>query len=265
MNKKGFAISVVLYSIVFLLISVLYVITGILKTRYHVESDLRDDIVEQINDSVNKRIRCQKVSGTEGALEVGDTFNCDVNGDGLFDSNLEKFYYISNYYNQQTKTFDSSIVVLIHSLNSSGGFTVTTNSPVMWNTESTTNNGPVAVDANFASDNWINIKLKNNPRDIFSGYGSTGSKYTTFEYTKSVRLLTVEEYNFGCNPKSKCNFLWGSDAEVGDGIWLENIASSSNATIYVLKSSSNELSTDSVNANYMARAVIEVSKSSIVY
>ena len=264
MNKKGFAISVILYSIVFLLISVLYMITGILKTRYHVESDLRDDIVEQLNESVNKRIRCKKIGGTQGVLEAGDTFNCDVNGDGVFDSTLEKFYYISNYYNQLAKSFDPSIAVLIHSLNSYGGNSVSTNSPVKWNSIETANNGPITLDDNFTSSDWINIKLKKNPRSIFSGYGSSGSVYTSFDYTRSVRLLTVEEYNFGCNPKTKCNFLW-TDAEAGEGIWLENIASPSNSTVYVLKSSTKELSTATVTSYYMARAVIEISKDSITY
>ena len=78
------------------------------------------------------------------------------------------------------------------------------------------------------------------------------------------RLLTVEEYNFGCNPKTKCSFLW-TGAEAGEGIWLENIASPGNATVYVLKSSTQELSTATVNSNYMARAVIEISKDSIMY
>ena len=49
MNKKGFAISIVLYSIVFLLISVFYMILGILKTRYSVSSSLREDIIDQLN------------------------------------------------------------------------------------------------------------------------------------------------------------------------------------------------------------------------
>ena len=52
MNKKGFAISIVLYSLVFLLISILYMILGVLKARYHVENDLRDAIVQELNDSI---------------------------------------------------------------------------------------------------------------------------------------------------------------------------------------------------------------------
>ena len=53
MNNKGFAISIVLYSIVFLLISIFYMMLGILKTRYTVNNNLRDAIVEQLNSDDN--------------------------------------------------------------------------------------------------------------------------------------------------------------------------------------------------------------------
>ena len=53
MNNKGFAISIVLYSIVFLLISIFYMILGILKTRYSVSSSIRDAIMEQLNSEDN--------------------------------------------------------------------------------------------------------------------------------------------------------------------------------------------------------------------
>ena len=49
MNKKGFAISIILYSIVFLLITILYMILSITKTRYNVTSSLRDEIIDGLN------------------------------------------------------------------------------------------------------------------------------------------------------------------------------------------------------------------------
>ena len=52
MNKRGFAISVVLYSIVFLLISILYMVLGVLKTRYNTTNNLRESIMEEMDDSV---------------------------------------------------------------------------------------------------------------------------------------------------------------------------------------------------------------------
>lgn len=53
MNKKGFAISIVLYSIVFLIISILYITLGILKTRYNVGSDLHKATMDELNSEDN--------------------------------------------------------------------------------------------------------------------------------------------------------------------------------------------------------------------
>ncbi len=53
MNKKGFAISIVLYSIVFLIISILYVTLGILKTRYSISSDLHRAVMNELNSIDN--------------------------------------------------------------------------------------------------------------------------------------------------------------------------------------------------------------------
>lgn len=50
MNKKGFAISIILYSMVFLLITILFVILSILKTRYTASNDLRDSILKDFNE-----------------------------------------------------------------------------------------------------------------------------------------------------------------------------------------------------------------------
>jgi hypothetical protein len=52
MNKKGFAASVVLYSIVLLVISTIFVLLGISRTRYTVTSRLRKNIINSINDEV---------------------------------------------------------------------------------------------------------------------------------------------------------------------------------------------------------------------
>ena len=53
MNKKGFAISIVMYSVVFLLITMFYIILGILKTRYNINDDLRKTITEELNSNEN--------------------------------------------------------------------------------------------------------------------------------------------------------------------------------------------------------------------
>ena len=50
MNKKGFAISIILYSVVLLIIAILYMLLGIEKNRTEVSEDLKDNIMEQLNN-----------------------------------------------------------------------------------------------------------------------------------------------------------------------------------------------------------------------
>lgn len=51
MNKKGFAISIVLYSIIIMIITILYVMLGIEKNRYDTNMELRDKIIEELNEA----------------------------------------------------------------------------------------------------------------------------------------------------------------------------------------------------------------------
>ena len=57
--------------------------------------------------------------GTEGILSSGDAFDCDVNGDGEYDPETERFYYVSNATNGITS--DSNTAVLIYYSNVSAG------------------------------------------------------------------------------------------------------------------------------------------------
>ena len=34
--------------------------------------------------------------GTQGILSSGDAFDCDVNGDGIYDATTERFYYVTD-------------------------------------------------------------------------------------------------------------------------------------------------------------------------
>lgn len=51
MNKKGFAISVILYIIVFFIITIFYVLLGIVKARYNTNSNLKDSVVDKLNSA----------------------------------------------------------------------------------------------------------------------------------------------------------------------------------------------------------------------
>ena len=50
MNNKGFAITIIMYSMVFLLISVFYILLGVMRTRYTVNNKLRENLVTKLNE-----------------------------------------------------------------------------------------------------------------------------------------------------------------------------------------------------------------------
>ena len=60
-------------------------------------------------------------SVTPNELKSGDAFDCDVNGDGEYNSNTERFYYVSDYYNTSTKEFETDTAVLIYYNNVENG------------------------------------------------------------------------------------------------------------------------------------------------
>ena len=72
MNKKGFAISIILYSIVFLLISIFYLLLGTLKTRYTVNDNMRNDIMDELNDPKASVVLKRKIN----AIMFGILVDC---------------------------------------------------------------------------------------------------------------------------------------------------------------------------------------------
>ena len=76
MNKKGFAISVILYVIVFLIIAIFYVLLGIVKARYNVNNDLKNDITTTLNGTEyiygkllnDKAVNILRINPNEGSV-----------------------------------------------------------------------------------------------------------------------------------------------------------------------------------------------------
>lgn len=75
MNKKGFAISVILYSIIFLIIAILYMLLGLTKTRYTVNKNLRDNIVNELNEE-------------RAELEYTSSETCTITGSNTYVTDL---------------------------------------------------------------------------------------------------------------------------------------------------------------------------------
>ncbi len=181
---------------------------------------------------------------TPNELKSGDAFDCDVNGDRTYDSDTERFYYVSDYYNTSTKEFESDTAVLIYYSNVSSG-SPSDNTTYAYDNSKENNHGPVtALEQLPTTSQWNNVSLKSNSRIILNdnagnstSRGPLPDNFSYFGY--SSRLLTIQELKKACNITAgigsmreldSCNYLmentWYSDSSIRNrGYWLENARS----------------------------------------
>ena len=229
-------------------------------------------------------------TGTVGTLDVGDAFDCDVNGNGVYD---ERFYYLGDYYDTNTKTFDTSTGILIYYSDTVNGEAT----QIILNATSkyhTTDNwhGPVSALADLpTTTQWSNITLKNTARTIYAcDDANCSNEYLTtsggtitpnpFSYTgRAARLLTIEElYHSGCGTSpvlKKCNFLFERTKYADSGFLvygprLENPIYSDSETAWWLTSYSRLVAGLNsahpvTSTSFGIRPVIEIPKTKISY
>ena len=178
--------------------------------------------------------------GNKGVLTSGDAFDCDVNGDEVYNPETERFYYVSDYYNTNTKSFESETAVLLYYSNVSAG--VAKDSSYVYDSSGKNYYGPRTAIAQLPTINqWSNVSLKNTARAIIShNDGNTTlnniSLPDNFDYSKySTRLIAFQEIKEGCNNSiatwkagelDNCNYLFENTRYSGVngywGYWLEN-------------------------------------------
>ena len=223
--------------------------------------------------------------GTSGTLTSGDAFDCDVNGDGVYDSNTERFYYVSDYYNTSTKSFESDISVLIYYNNVNAG---NPDNSKLYAYDSSGENfhGPrTAIKELPTTSQWSNISLKNTTRSILneSGSGTTtgGTLPNDFSYVEyAARFLTVQETNIACKTNgvwdngklNSCIYMlentsYESNNIVNSGYWLENALSSDAGGVWTIYSANVYIDNYYVSytGDFGVRPAIEVSKTNMEY
>ncbi len=83
MNKRGFAISIILYSMVFLLISIFYLLLSIVKNRYTVNLNLKNDIIEELSTVKYFADRIKILGDNAGITYVANYDNVINNNSGF--------------------------------------------------------------------------------------------------------------------------------------------------------------------------------------
>ena len=224
--------------------------------------------------------------GTSGTLTSGDAFDCDVNGDGTYDPNTERFYYVSDYYNTSTKSFESDTAVLIYYNNVSAG-NPSNNATYAYDSSGENWHGPrTMLEQLPTASQWSNVRLKNDIRPIITNTASNtttgGTLPSNFSYKGySSRLLTIQELRkaiYDNIPTWKNgeldNYVYFlentrfSNENINNlGYWLESPEYILPSHAWCIYSGDRIVSDGSISSNtaYNARPVIEVLKTNIEY
>ena len=233
--------------------------------------------------ALNETITYGNTTTTNGVLTVGDAFDCNVDGTGY----NHRFYYISDYFDTSTKTFNDKVAVLVYYSNTDNG--VASDSNVAYDCSSQNYNGPVTAIGDLpTTTEWSNIELYKNARQILTENNATSTSGetlpTAFDYSGyGARLLTYQELYHGCYDynigidstkglSTNCKFLfertkYANSSYATSGSWLETPSSNIANRVWAWNSYNRIAYYSNANytSNYGARPTIEVLKSEISY
>ena len=211
-------------------------------------------------------------------LSVGDAFDCDVNGDGIYNPENERFYYIGNNYNLNKEIEEDYEAILVY---------YTYSGYAKYDESGVNNNGPVSARTVLPkSSKWKNVGLINEIRPIISDDFTTrtdaGSLPTKFSYEGySARLLTSNEIRSNCSScdakgcsfyyaQYECEFLLENtryeSRDKPSWLWLEEpLSDSSTKAMTLMYNGSMSEQTVSTLVNTVVKPVIEVPKYKLLY
>lgn len=241
-----------------------------------------------LNGSLGKTTITYGNLGIKGILIGGDAFDCDINGDGVYNDKTERFYYISDYYNTTTKEFETDKAVLLYYSNTTKGIVDTTiGSGIGYYFSDTNYKGPVKGITNLPTvEQWSNIQLINNKRAILAqgGQNTSSDGYynlpTDFSYEGyAARLLTAQEVSVACGKQVSTNFTGGelngcnyllentvySSSEGVTGHWLDTPVSSMNNYVFNVDGGSYFYHNQANNSYRGVRPAIEIMKTDMKY
>lgn len=146
--------------------------------------------------SLNSEMTFGTVWNGTGDIPSGAAFDCDVNADGVYNPNIERFYYV---------TSEDDYSVLVYYTNVENGITPTQKG-ITYGTSAQNWHGPgVAYTYLPTTEQWSNTKLViQNERTIVNELGNNTTNHDAntidvFDYEgKAARLLTYQEIKAAC-------------------------------------------------------------------
>ena len=217
LNNKGFAISVILYSIIILVIGILYLLIDVLNTRHNLSKQTNNEIVEYLNNQTVNIYGVTKIINTGELMYVSD--------------NLNYYYHGKNPKNYVDFNSEFWRIIGVFSIDDTKYLKLIRKDPLKLET---IDNYQV-IDSNIFS--YLNNEYYNSitPQEMISAmYWSKGdysTEITPLEaYNKETENLATLQYNVGLINGSDFGFSAGS-------AYLQN-----NLSNYALASDNNWLS-----------------------
>lgn len=307
-NNKGFAISTMLFGLLIVVVLILGITISIMafnrKNSKEFGEKLIDDL-ERGNSLVPSKLckratilhteKCSNTDasyycqadgyalngtitygnlGTKGILASGDAFDCDVNGDGVYDSSTERFYYVTD--------IDENSSVFIYYNNVTGGIPDNSkgyqyfgDTQYIWSIPTT------AIRQLPTTEQWKNISLIKNKRDI-----QNEKKYDSRDLAKAfsyegyaARLITTMELESSCNFQVgnkttgeivKCNYLLENTRYSNEkiniyGWWTETTVYNSTTKAWKIDGQNRSITDTDVSVADGIRPAIEVLKDNISF
>lgn len=200
-------------------------------------------------------------------LVSGDAFDCDVNGDGKYDKEKERFYYL-------TDASDEKYAVLIYSNNVYNG-EINNTQPLSYSSEENGNLiGPNVAYASLPlTDRWIS-KIKTGTNEIKDENGNV-LKADFSVANLASRMVRIDEILKACpnarNSINNCQYLFENTSLYDDnntkGYWIENLNASDYNSALAVNGANRTIEYENIlnSTNYGVRPVIEVLKNDISF
>lgn len=164
--------------------------------------------------------------GTSTSLATGDAFDCDVNGDGVFNPYKERFYYITNL------SSNNAYAVLLYYINTYNGQPSPKQGTYYHNKDMHAAYGPETAKTHLPTASaWNNVALASTTRDILYDTGTVALSNFSYDGYSSRLLNKQELVAANCTSDSSnsnvCKFLAENTAyrrylDYKAGYWLEN-------------------------------------------
>ena len=292
LDKKGFAISTLIYSILIMGILIMGMLYSTMAFRKKSTQDFTRKVEENLIEREIKNYTICKAA-TElhtdgvggyygripsGTIEVGDAFDCDVNGNNVFEAE-ERFYYLAPengeegstryvlIYSSNTALFLTNIVIPVSDK------TVAYSAGVFSNVQAAPKTASKSLPP---ADTWsntallapgtVNITDENRMVKVPNfNYGDTLTRLprlTEFvSATNSLAFLNLTNHN----SLSTYSFLFENLGTI-KGYWFEEVASSSKTEGWVVNNTSKSITKVSTGSTeYGTRPVIVVEKENVYF